>query len=69
VALDEGELKLLRLVDGKRTLYEVCTSGPFSPAENARLVYALYVLRLIRRRNADRPGVLKIRFRGAEHGA
>jgi hypothetical protein len=63
VAIDEVELKLLRLVDGKRTLYDVCTNGPLSPAENARLVYALYVLRLIRRSASDRPGVLKIRFR------
>lgn len=63
VALDETELKLLRLVDGKRTLYDVCTHGPMSPAENARLVYALHVLRLIRRRATDRPGVVKIRFR------
>lgn len=63
VALDEVELKLLRLVDGRRTLYDVCTSGPYSPAENARLVYALHVLRLIRRREAERPAVVKIRFR------
>jgi hypothetical protein len=63
VALDDIELKLLRLVDGKRSLYDVCTTGPYSPAENARLVYAFHVLRLIRRRNADRPGVVKIRFR------
>jgi hypothetical protein len=63
VALDDIELKLLRLFDGRRTLYDVCTTGPYSPAENARLVYAFHVLRLIRRRNADRPGVVKIRFR------
>jgi hypothetical protein len=63
VALDDTDLKLLRLVDGRRTLYEVCTTGPYSPAENARLVYALHVLRLIRRRVPERPGVVKIRFR------
>jgi hypothetical protein len=63
VALDETELGLLRLVDGKRSLYDVCTNGPLSPAENARLVYAMHVLRLIRRRSTDRSGVLKIRFR------
>ena len=39
VAMDEPELQLLRLLDGKRSLYEVCTSGPFSPAgmKSARL--------------------------------
>jgi hypothetical protein len=63
VALDETELKLLRLVDGRRTLYDVCTNGPLSPAENARLIYALHVLRLIRRRPAERAGVVKIKFR------
>src|SRR5262249_19082838 len=63
VAMDEPELKLLRLMDGKRTLYEACTSGPFSPAENARLVYAFYVLRLVRRRMAERSGVVKIRLK------
>jgi hypothetical protein len=62
IALDGIELELLRLVDGKRTLYDVCTSGPSSPAENARLVYALHVLRLIRRRPPG-TGVVKIRFR------
>jgi hypothetical protein len=62
--MDEEELKLLRLVDGKRTLYDVCTSGPFTPAENARLIYAFHVLRLVRRRVADRTsGVVKIRLR------
>jgi hypothetical protein len=63
IALDDVELKLLRLIDGRRSLYDVCTSGPYSPAENARLVYALHVLRLIRRRPEERPGVVKIRFR------
>jgi len=64
VAMDEPELQLLRVLDGKRTLYEACTSGPFSPAENARLVYAFFVLRLVRRRVSDRTsGVVKIRLR------
>jgi hypothetical protein len=63
VALDETELKLLRLVDGRRTLYDICTTGPHSPAENARLIYAMHVLRLIRRRPAERAGVVKIKFR------
>lgn len=63
VAMQEPELALLRLVDGRRSLYDVCTRGPFSPAENARLIYAYHVLRLIRRRVADRPGVVKLRLR------
>jgi hypothetical protein len=63
VAMDEPELRLLRLADGKRTLYDICTSGPFSPAENARLVYAFHVLRLVRRRVTERSGVVKIRLK------
>jgi hypothetical protein len=63
VAMEDPELELLRLVDGKRTLYEICTKGPFSPAENARIIYAFHVLRLIRRRVAERTGVVKLRLR------
>jgi hypothetical protein len=50
--LDSEEYALLQLVDGERTLYQVCTEGPFSAADNAKLTYAFHVLRLI-----DRPEV------------
>lgn len=69
IAMEEDELQLLRLVDGKRTLYDVCTRGPFSPAENARIIYAYHVLRLIRRRVAERPGVVKLRLRSEPAGS
>lgn len=49
VGLDDDEHALLRLVDGRRTLYEICTEGPFSAAENAKMLYAFQVLRLLRR--------------------
>lgn len=49
IALDADEYKLLRLVDGKRTVYDICSQGPFAVAENARLLYAFHVLRLIER--------------------
>ena len=48
VALDAEEYRLLALVDGKRTLYELATQGPLAPPENARLLYAYSVLHLIR---------------------
>lgn len=51
-ALDADEYRLLKLIDGRRTLYQVCTEGPLSPAENAKLVYAFYVLRMVRHREA-----------------
>ena len=52
-ALNEKEYALVRLLDGTRSLYEVCTKGPLAPSDNAKLVYAFYVLRLIRRQKAD----------------
>lgn len=51
--LDEEEYRLVKLLDGTRSLYEVCTQGPLSPSDNAKLVYAFYVLRLIRRQEAE----------------
>jgi len=63
IAVNSEELELLRLVDGRKNLYQMCTSGPFSPAENARILYAFHVLRLMKRSAMDRPsGALKIRF-------
>ena len=47
VALNSDEYRLLCLVDGKRRLYDVCTEGPFSVSENARLLYAYRILNLI----------------------
>lgn len=49
IALDEEEYQLLAQVDGRRSLYDLCTNGPLSATENARLLYAYSVLGLIRR--------------------
>ncbi|MCB1009430.1 MAG: DUF4388 domain-containing protein [Acidobacteria bacterium] len=49
IALDEEEYRLLAQVDGQRSLYDLCTHGPLSAAENARLLYAYSVLGLIRK--------------------
>lgn len=74
LALDADDYRLLSLVDGSRSLYEICTEGPRSAAENAKLMYAFHVLQLIRRvpvvENGDagrpageRTGAIKIRFK------
>lgn len=67
VALDAQEYKLLSMVDGKRTLYELATRGPLAPPENARLLYAYSVLQLIRKVGVAEPaaasGVIKIKLR------
>lgn len=64
IALDGEEYALLRLVDGKRTLYEICTEGPYGISENARLLYAYHILHLIERvTDGDRPSTgVKIRL-------
>jgi hypothetical protein len=68
VALDADEYRLLALVDGKRTLYELATRGPLAPPENARLLYAYSVLQLIRAVGVAEPAAaasaIKIKMRG-----
>lgn len=39
--------RLLELVDGSRTLFELVQSPPLSGADNARVLYALFALQLI----------------------
>ena len=66
VALVDEEYALLALVDGQKSLYELCTKGPLAAADNARLLYAFSVLGLIRRTaDADHhpTGGIKIRLR------
>jgi Domain of unknown function (DUF4388) len=48
LALDADEYRLLSLIDGRRTLYDICTQGPRSAAENGKLLYAFQILQLIR---------------------
>jgi hypothetical protein len=69
IALDAGEYALLRRVDGRRTLYELCADGPLGPAESAKALYAFQVLRLIRRAGVGenpaagpRQGQVKVRL-------
>ncbi len=54
VALDASDVRLLALVNGKRTLYDVCSQGPYGAAENGKVLYAFQVLRLIRAASAAR---------------
>lgn len=49
IALDADGYALLARVDGRRSLYELCTGGPVAAADAARLLYAFSVLGLIRR--------------------
>lgn len=62
IALDANEYRLLRLVDGRRTLYDICNQGPYAVSENARLLYAYHVLHLIERNGEGDTGAVKIRL-------
>jgi len=48
IGLAEDEYSLLQMVDGKKTLYHLCSKGPKMPSENAKLLYAFLVLHLIK---------------------
>ncbi len=48
VALDADDYQLLQLIDGRRTLYDICAEGPYGAAENGKTLYALQVLQVIR---------------------
>jgi hypothetical protein len=45
--LEPDERELLELVNGKRTLYELCEAGPASPGANARVLYAFSELQML----------------------
>lgn len=52
--MNHGDFQILRAVDGKKTLYELCSLGPRSAAEIAKMLYTFQVLNLIRRRGASK---------------
>jgi len=51
-ALEQQDFELLQRVDGRRSLYEICKTGPYSVADNAKLMYAFQVMQLIRKTEA-----------------
>jgi hypothetical protein len=73
LALDGDEYKLLSLVDGRRTLFDICTQGPHGASDNAKVLYAFQILQLIRSaavaapppepRREESTGAIKIRFK------
>lgn len=55
--LEAGEEELLGLVDGHRTLFELCDRGPFSAGLNARVLYAFSCLGLIKKEKEAPAGI------------
>lgn len=62
LALDNDEYALLRLIDGERRFFDVCNEGPFGVPENARMIYAFRLLRLIAEADDDGGSGVKIRL-------
>jgi hypothetical protein len=50
---EEKERTVLRLVDGKTSLYDLCAGSPFPPHETARILYGLFTLKLVSRKEAE----------------
>jgi hypothetical protein len=65
--LEANEQQLLDLVDGKRTLVELCEQGPLNPGQNARVLYALSALHLIERDRSKETGI-KIQVKQSDEG-
>ncbi len=63
--LEAAERQLLDLVDGKRTLFQLCEQGPLKAGQNARVLYAMSVLGLIERESTA-GGAIKIQVRSQE---
>lgn len=61
--LEAGEMQLLELVDGKRTLFQLCEEGPHSAGVNARTLYAFLELQLIESQRTS--SAIKIQVRDA----
>jgi len=61
--LDSSERAILNLVDGKRTLYEVCEQGPLGAGVNARILYALMHLQLVEKVSTSSSGI-RIKAKG-----
>ena len=47
---DEKERRVLKCVDGKKKLYELCANAGYPPHETAKILYGLFTLKLIRKK-------------------
>ena len=65
--LEANEEQLLGLVDGRRTLFELCEQGPYSPSLNARVVYGFQCLGLIRK-DKEPSGGIKVHVPSSQPG-
>jgi hypothetical protein len=64
IPLEPAEEKYLAKVDGKTTFVDLCRVGPAEAATNAKLLYLLFCLDLVRRK-AENANAKKIQWRTA----
>ena len=57
IRLQKGERELLEMVDGRKTLFELCEGGPFSAGINARILFAFAALQLVQAERRPQSGV------------
>ena len=50
---EDKERTVLRLVDGKTNLYDLCSRSPYAPHETARILYGLFTLKLIYKKEQE----------------
>jgi Domain of unknown function (DUF4388) len=50
---EEKERTVLRSVDGKTNLYDLCALSPYAPHETARILYGLFTLKLVSRKEIE----------------
>ncbi len=48
MGLEQEDYSLLSMVDGQRTLYDLCAQGPKAGKDNAKFLYAMFVLGRVR---------------------
>ena len=53
IGADEKEREVLKRVDGTTTLYDLCANAPYPPHETAKILYGLFTLRLVQRKEAE----------------
>ena len=63
--LDSKDFNLLRSIDGKKSLFELCSEGPEAPGQVAKMLYAFKVLHLVQgreKKESRKDGPVKIQL-------
>jgi hypothetical protein len=64
--LESGEQQLLDMIDGKRSLFELCEQGPMTAGLNARVLYAFTELGMVHRELPVGAGGIRIHVKNKD---